>query len=40
MLDLEAITKQRIVKITALDKNRKRYDITDPSVDPRTAYWP
>lgn len=39
VVDLEAITKQRLVKITALNQSRKRYEVTDPAVHPPSAYW-
>lgn len=39
VVELEAITKQRIVKITALNASRKRYEVTDPAVHPPSPYW-
>lgn len=38
--ELEALSKQHIVKITSLDKSRKRYNVTDPTIDPPSPYWP
>lgn len=37
--DLDGVTDQRIVRITSLDKGRKRYAISDPRTDPPSAYW-
>lgn len=37
--ELETLDKQHIVKITGLDKSRKRFEVTDPSVTPPSAYW-
>lgn len=37
--ELEGVREQRIVRITSLDKSRKRYAITDPRSDPPSAYW-
>jgi hypothetical protein len=38
--ELDPVTKQRIVKITGLDKSRKRYEVTDPALAPPSPYWP
>lgn len=38
--ELEAVPNQRIVKITGLDKSRKRYEVSDPALDPPSPYWP
>jgi hypothetical protein len=37
--ELDSITKQRIVRITGLNTNRKRYEVTDPALDPPSPYW-
>lgn len=37
--DLETRDKQHIVKITSLNKSRKRFEVIDPSVTPPSAYW-
>jgi hypothetical protein len=39
VLELDDVREQRIVRITTLDKTRKRYSITDPRTDPPSAYW-
>jgi PIN like domain len=39
VLELDGVREQRIVRITTLDKARKRYAISDPRVDPPSAYW-
>jgi hypothetical protein len=40
VIELETVTKQRIVKITGLDSSRKRYEMTDPAINPPSPYWP
>lgn len=37
--ELEGVQGQRLVRIVGLDPRQRRYQITDPSVDP-PAYWP
>jgi hypothetical protein len=39
VVDLADVTQQRIVKIQALNKSRRRYDITDPATNPPSPYW-
>lgn len=39
LAELEESTGQRIVKITGLDKSRKRFEVTDPTTDPPSPYW-
>lgn len=39
VIELDGVREQRIVKITSLDKNRKRYTITNPRTSPPSAYW-
>lgn len=37
--ELDAVQPQRIVKIVSLDSSRRRYEVTDPAVDPPSPYW-
>jgi len=39
VVELESLARQHIVKITALDRSRKRYDVTDPAIEPPSPYW-
>lgn len=40
VVELDTVSPQRIVKITSLNSSRKRYEVTDPRVDPPSPYWP
>ena len=37
--ELGLLSRQHIVKITGLDKSRKRYEVTDPALQPPSPYW-
>ncbi|TPG17047.1 DUF5615 family PIN-like protein [Pedococcus bigeumensis] len=37
--ELDKVQPQRIVKIVSLDSSRRRYEVSDPAVDPPSAYW-
>ena len=39
VLELDTVQPQRIVRIVSLDSSRRRYEVTDPAVDPPSAYW-
>lgn len=40
MLDLAVAPNQRIARIQALRKGRKRYELSNPATDPPSSYWP
>lgn len=37
--ELETVPAQRLVRVTGLAKGKTRYTITDPAIDPPSAYW-
>lgn len=39
LTELEAHTSQRLIRVTGLQAGRRRYTITDPSIDPPSPYW-